>query len=69
VGGEHRQEGAQQFIIHNSPFPPASALPSPYSRILKPKSCSTPRSILGYRPSFVKRHGVRFRQRAILQAG
>jgi len=48
-----------QFIIHNSP--PATALPSPRSRILNPKSYPTPGSILAYRFPFVKRRGVRFR--------
>ena len=51
------------FTIHHSPFtipPPAAALPSPCSRILNPKSCLTPRSILAYVFRFVKRHGVRF---------
>jgi hypothetical protein len=60
VGGKHRQEGTQQFIIHHSPFPPATALPSPCSRILNPRSCPTPRSILAYFTRFVKRHRVPF---------
>jgi hypothetical protein len=51
-------------IIHHSPFiiPPASALPPPCCRIVNPKPCSTPRSILAYVSPFVKRHEVRFRQ-------
>ena len=46
--------------IHNSQFPLATAIPSLCSRILNPKSCPTPRSILAYLHQFVKRHRVPF---------
>ena len=57
--------------IHNSPFTIAlitcpyfsiCEILTPESRIPNPVFSTTPPTILAYPPSFVKRHGVRFRQ-------